>query len=181
MSADLELKPPVLWLITAREYLDAVHTLAILDAENDIQIRQTAPVLTLLAYAFELLMKNSAQLSGKEILRTHDLTALLGCMDQQIVEMIGDWSHNYIRNNQSSVSSDYLGAILNIDPDFGQPDGDFQHNLTRLNRWTNRPFQSRYPEVGYMNDAVVDIRFMYEIGLNIHDYLKPIANMALGK
>lgn len=181
MSATAKLKPPVLWLITAREYLESVHILAIVDTENDLQIRQTAPVLTLLAYAFELLMKNSAQLSGKEILKTHDLTALLDGMDRRVVEMIDGWTDHYITTRQSSVSSGNLVGILNSDPDFGHPNGDFIHNLTRLNRWTNRPFRSRYPEGGYMSDAVVDIRFMYKIGLNIHDHLKPIAITALGK
>jgi hypothetical protein len=175
MSEEDKVIPPTLWLVTAHEYLCAVHTLAISGAENDMQVRQTAPSLTLLAYAFELMLKLSTQLSGKRFQYTHNLETLWGNMDDVITSKIPEWTGTYIKNNQNAFSKETVEIIKELDPEFGRSNGDFTRNLNRLNCWTNKPFLSRYPEIRLMEDGVVDIRFMHAIGLQMHDFLKPIA------
>lgn len=174
---------PIQWLVSAKEYLGAVKTLSFLDAENAMQVKQDAPILTLLAYAYEQILKSSSQLHRGKYDQTHNLNELWKLTDKLIVEKVPTWKKQYVESNRNGLSEDELDAVLQIDQNFGQPNGSFEQNLGILNNWTwrsigpeiddrktstdDRAFLSRYPQVGLMQDGIVDVRFLHEIGHQI--------------
>lgn len=162
-----------LWLVTANQYLDAVHKIAIADAENDSQVKQDAPTLTILAYAFEHLLKISGQLSNLKFDAIHDLSDLWKKEKASLSPHMITWTEDYIQSRRDSIPKCFEAAILDDNPNFGYPDRGFEESLGRLNKWTAHPFQSRYPKVlGFDNAGSTDIRFLHFIGLKLHDYLK---------
>lgn len=174
MVKSSKIASPILYLRFADEYLDAVHTLAIA-GENNAQATQTAPIYTLFGFAFEMLLKTCAQLWKGEIEEGHNLMALLDHLGGDLDVNLYEWTKGYVTDNRSVLSEAELEAVLLVDPNYGCPNGDFKHNLERLNRWTNSPFQSRYPKVALMKDARLDVVFLHHIGLKLHEFLMPQA------
>ena len=100
--------------------------------------------------------------------RTHDLVQLWESASEDIKARIPVWTEEFARNG---LSESDLELFRQEDPRFGYPDGDFERNLIRLNRWTNSPYLARYPVVGWMQDGLVDIPYMHFIGDRLWRFL----------
>lgn len=182
---------PIQWLVSSKQYLDAVDQLALKDVENAFQVRQTAPVLTLLAYAFEQILKSSSYLHQGDFEHIHDLIKLWESTDSSVKEEVPTWTKEFIDFNQKNFLDESLDAALQLDKNLGQPNGSFEENLIILNNWTWRSvgpvfednkmgtddfkFLGRYPQVGVMQDGIVDVRFLFEIARKIISFLHPKA------
>ncbi len=159
---------PLQWATTASEYFKAVHELALKGITHNLQITMRRPAYVLLGYAFEQVLKCDEKLRCGEVTRTHDLAQLWDAASDDLKACIPDLTEEFACGG---LSEPELKLLREEDPDYGYPDGDFRHNLVRLNKWTNAPYLARYPVEGLMKDGLVDIRYMHFIGDRLWRFL----------